>query len=166
MRCFPTGVVLLTQGLPDTLEVMTANSFISVSLQPLIILISVHSDSRMRSRMDGCATFAIQILHEGQIELARLFASHGRPDGAQAAGVLDAVATPLGNVIVPGALAVFECTPYSRHLGGDHVVYLGRVASIHLGPDERLPLTFHRGEYTVPMERHLTIGLPLGNRAR
>lgn len=162
MSCLPTGVVLLTQGLPDTVEAMTANSFASVSLQPPLIFISVRSDSRMRSRMDRCGTFAIQILHEGQSDLARCFASHQRPSGAQATDVLEAVATPLGNVIVPSAIAVFECTPYARHLGGDHVMYLGRVSRIHTGPDERLPLTFHRGGYTVPASSHLTIGSPSG----
>jgi 3-hydroxy-9,10-secoandrosta-1,3,5(10)-triene-9,17-dione monooxygenase reductase component len=150
MGRFPTGVVLLTQGLPDTLEVMTANSFTSVSLQPPLILVTVHSDGRMRSRMDRCETFAIQILHEGQRELARCFARHQRPSGAHATDVLDAVATPIGNVIVPSAIAVFECMPYARYLGGDHTIYLGQVARIHIGADERLPLTFHRGGYTAP----------------
>jgi flavin reductase (DIM6/NTAB) family NADH-FMN oxidoreductase RutF len=112
--------------------------------------------------MDRCASFAIQVLHEGQSDLARCFASHQRPSGAQAADVLDAVATPLGNAIVPGAIAVFECTPYARHPGGDHVMYLGRVARIHAGSDDRLPLTFHRGSYTVPVSNHLTITSPSG----
>jgi flavin reductase (DIM6/NTAB) family NADH-FMN oxidoreductase RutF len=163
MSRLPTGVVLLTQGLPDALEAMTANSFASVSLQPPLVLISVRSDSRMRSRMDGCATFAIQILHEGQRDLASCFASHQRPGGVQATDLLEAIATPLGNVIVPGAIAVFECMPYMRHLGGDHVMYLGKVERIHVGTDERLPLTFHRGSYTVPASTDVTIGPRLGN---
>jgi hypothetical protein len=60
-------------------------------------------------------------------------------------------------VIVPGAIAVFECMPCAWHLGGDHVIYVGRVAGIHMGAVERLPLTFHRGDYTVPVNTHLTI---------
>jgi flavin reductase (DIM6/NTAB) family NADH-FMN oxidoreductase RutF len=159
MSRFPTGVVLLTQGGPNTLEAMTANSFASVSLQPPLILISVRSDSRMRARMDACTTFAIQILHEGQRHLAACFARHQRPGGAQAADVLEAVPTPLGNVIVASAIAVLECMLFARHAGGDHVIYIGRVACIHMSPDERLPLTFHRGEFTVPLSR-LTIKSP------
>jgi flavin reductase len=157
MSRFPTGVVLLTQGLPNTLEAMTANSFVSVSLQPPLILISVRSDSRMRARMDGCTTFAVQILHEGQRDIAKFFARHHRPGGVQAADLLKAVATPLGNVIVPSAIAVFECIPSARHLGGDHVMYVGRVAGIHMGADEQRPLTFHRGGYTVPLSSHSAI---------
>jgi flavin reductase len=155
MGRFPTGVVLLTQGTPDTLEAMTANSFVSVSLRPPLILISVCDDSRMRPCIDGCATFAVHILHEGQQDLAALFATHQRPSGMRAASLLDAVASPLGNVIVPGALAVFECTLRERHPAGDHIMYLGGVDRIHQGDDERLPLTFHRGSYTVPLGHRL-----------
>lgn len=147
MARFPTGVALVTHGSPDDLEAMTVNSFISVSLEPLLVLVSIRADCRIRGRMDGQRAYAIQVLAAGQRHLAELFARRGRPRGARAAARLQAVASPLGNALVPGVVAGFECLPYACHPAGDHVLYLGRVVFIRVAAGDQSALLFHRGAY-------------------
>ena len=47
MASFPTGVALLTQGTGAETNVMTLNCFVSVSLQPLLIMVGVGGSGRM-----------------------------------------------------------------------------------------------------------------------
>ncbi|WP_449060991.1 flavin reductase family protein [Planomonospora algeriensis] len=147
MRRLPTGVTVITQGGPDTVECMTANSLVSVSLDPLLIAVSVRQDSRMRARLDGEAPFAVHVLSADQRNTASLFARHDRPSGREAANLLGATASADGNTIVPGAVAAFECMPYAAHPAGDHVLFLGSVTTVHLSREERPPLLFHNGSY-------------------
>jgi flavin reductase (DIM6/NTAB) family NADH-FMN oxidoreductase RutF len=147
MSHFPTGVTLLTQGPPETVEVMTANSFTSVSLEPLLILVSLHEDGRMRARLDRSDTFAVHVLNADQHGMAALFARHDRPCGYEASRRLGAVSSAAGNALVAGAVAGFECTSHARFTAGDHVLFLGKVVAIHVASDGSAPLLFHRGSY-------------------
>ncbi|GIH08213.1 monooxygenase [Rhizocola hellebori] len=135
MAHFPTGVTLIAQGTPPDLEVMTANSFMSVSLQPMLVLISVQLGSRMRLRLDQTDTFAVHVLHADQQELAAVFARHDRPSGLEAARLLTE------------PVASFECVQHARHRAGDHVLYLGRVTAIRVSPEPAPSLLFHRGMF-------------------
>ena len=51
MRHFPTGVTVVTSGREERAEGMTANAVISVSLDPLLFLVSVHKDARINQRI-------------------------------------------------------------------------------------------------------------------
>jgi flavin reductase (DIM6/NTAB) family NADH-FMN oxidoreductase RutF len=154
MARFPTGVALLTHGPPETLEVMTVNSFISVSLEPLLVLISVRADSRMRARMDSGGPFAIHVLGAGQQHLAALFARRARPSGTAASARLAAVPSAAGNALVAGAEACFECVPYAQYPGGDHMLYLGLVLAVQVPFDASPALLFQHGAYAhTPISR-------------
>lgn len=150
MGRFPTGVTLLTHGSAETLEVMTASSFISVSLEPLLVLVSVRTTSRMRPHLDSGGGYAVQVLGEDQRYAAELFSRRDRPSGREAERVLGAVVSPSGNALVPGAVACFECALYGRHLAGDHVLFIGQVIAMHVAPHPRSPLLVHQGHYGAP----------------
>lgn len=147
MGRLPTGVTLVTHGPPDKVEAMTVNSFTSVSLKPLLVLVSIRDDSRMRERLDSGGTFAVHVLSAAQRDLAMRFARRDRPSGAAAAQVLDGTESAGGSTLVAGVRTCLECTPYARHPIGDHVVFVGRVIALHLTSDEEPPLVFHRGDY-------------------
>ena len=51
-----------------------------------------------------------------------------------------------GAPIITGSLASIECTPFSRHDAGDHVVFIGRVHRARFEP-RRDPLLYFRGRY-------------------
>ncbi|MFC8827301.1 flavin reductase family protein [Streptomyces sp. NPDC057137] len=148
MGRFPTGVTLLTQGSGDSTLVMTLNSLTSVSLDPLLLLVSVRSGGRMRARVSDAGGFAVNVLAEAQRDLAQEFSARDRPEGPAAMRRLGAVPGKTGNAVLPAAEAYFECAVEDERRAGDHTLFIGRVTALGsaaAGPD---PLVFHQGRFT------------------
>ncbi|MGO4660191.1 flavin reductase family protein [Ensifer sp. 2YAB10] len=144
LAMFATGVAVITAPRKEGVPVgITVASFNSVSLDPPLILFSV--DRRCLSLEDLCSTsrYAVNVLEEGQQDISNRFAkaSSGKWDGIGLAA--QGGEAP---VLLPDALATFECEPYARHDGGDHVIFIGRVIRHQARPDGR-PLVFFGGRY-------------------
>ncbi|WP_329127001.1 flavin reductase family protein [Streptomyces caniferus] len=148
MGAFPTGVTLLTQGSGDGTIVMTLNSLASVSLDPLLILVSVKKDGRMRPRIRRGGGYAVNVLGEQHRDLSSEFARPDRPEGQRAMTRIGAVEGTTGDAVVPSAVAAFECRLETEYEAGDHVLLIGRVVAVHRAPDAARPLVFHQGRYT------------------
>ena len=149
MRLLPTGVTVVTSGREERAEGMTANALISVSLNPLLFLVSVHKDARLNPRIREERYFAVNILAEDQEGLSRLFASPERSSGLQAIRSLGGGYGSTGAPLAAGALAVIECELEEIYAGGDHDLYLGRVVAIRMGDTRKGPLVYHEGGYTT-----------------
>lgn len=147
MACFPTGVTLLTLGSGPETTVMTLNSLTSVSLDPVLLLVSVKKEGRMRPRVSATGGFAVNVLAETQLELSTEFCRPDRPEGELAMRRIGAVEGVTGNAVIPGAAAFFECRLEAEYEAGDHVLLIGRVVAFQGTPDTR-PLVFHHGRYT------------------
>src|SRR5580704_4922297 len=79
MGRFATGVTVisfLAEGRPSG---MTANAFMSVSMNPPLVLISIRRESQVNRFMGDGMRFGINILAESQIELCRHFAGKVLP---------------------------------------------------------------------------------------
>ena len=149
MRLLPTGVTVVTSGREERAEGMTANALISVSLNPLLFLVSVHKDARLNPRIREEGYFAVNILAEDQEGLSRLFASPERSSGLQAIHSLGGGYGSTGAPLAAGALAVVECELEEIYAGGDHDLFMGRVVAIRMGDARRGPLVYHEGGYTT-----------------
>jgi flavin reductase (DIM6/NTAB) family NADH-FMN oxidoreductase RutF len=136
---FATGVTVITTLVDEQIHGMTANAFMSVSLQPPLILICVDRRARMNSFLREDVPFGVSVLEERQSALSDRFA--GRPDdGAEPAfEIVDS--TPL----VEGALAHISARVVRSYWGGDHSLFLGRVGYVRYG--DGTPLLFHGGGY-------------------
>ena len=147
MSHFPTGVTVLTSGKEEDVEGMTANAVISVSLDPLLFLVSVHKDARINPRIREEGYFAVSLLADDQEGLSRLFASPERSSGLQALHSLGGGYGSTGAPLAAGALGVIECELAEIYAGGDHDLFLGRVVEVRLGDTRKGPLVFHEGSY-------------------
>ncbi|MFG2298604.1 flavin reductase family protein [Streptomyces sp. NPDC048603] len=146
MGRFCTGVTVVTCGSgPDT-EAMTANSLTSVSLDPLLLLVSVRTGGRLHRRLSTGDDFAVSVLAEDQGPLAALLASGDRPSGTAAWNRLGAWTGGNGASLAAGSLAAFECAVEAAYPGGDHTLFLGRVTAVHEGRTAP-PLLFWAGGY-------------------
>jgi flavin reductase (DIM6/NTAB) family NADH-FMN oxidoreductase RutF len=150
MRLFPTGVTVVTSGREKQAEGMTANALISVSLDPLLFLVSVHKEARLNARIREEGYFAVNILAQDQEGLSRLFASPERSSGLQAIHSLGGGYGSTGAPLAAGALAIIECELGGIYTGGDHDLFLGRVVAIRMGDARKGPLVYHEGGYTSP----------------
>lgn len=147
MSHFPTGVTVVTSGQEENVEGMTANAVISVSLDPLLFLVSVHRDARLNARIKEEGHFAVSLLADDQEGLSRLFSSPERSSGPQAVHSLGGGYGSTGDPLAAGALAAIECELAETYAGGDHDLFLGRVVGIRLGDTRKGPLLFHEGRY-------------------
>ena len=147
MRLFPTGVTVITSGREGRTEGMTANALISVSLAPLLFLVSVHKDARLNPRIRAEGYFAVNILADDQEGLSRLFASPERSSGLPAIHSLGGEYGATGAPLATGAIAIIECELEEVYPGGDHDLFLGRVVAIRMGDTRKGPLVYHEGGY-------------------
>ena len=147
MSHFPTGVTVVTTGRGEGTEGMTANAVISVSLVPLLLLVSVHKDARLNQRIKEEGYYAVNLLAADQEGLSRLFASPERSSGLSAVNSLNGGYGRTGAPLAAGALAAVECELDSVYPGGDHELFLGRVVAVHIGDTRKGPLVFHEGSY-------------------
>lgn len=148
MGRFPTGVTLLTQGCGETALALTVNSLVSVSLDPLLILVSVKQSGRMRPGVVRAGGFAVNILTQSHRDLCTEFARPDRPEGVRAMRRIDAVEGFTGNPVMPSAAAALECVLHAEVPAGDHTLLIGRVTVIHPGAPDTRPLVFHQGSFS------------------
>lgn len=148
MGLFPTGVTLLTARAPDgTDRAITANSFTSVSLDPLLVLVSVEHASRLHDAVLASGLWAVSLLPRELEHVSRRFASRGHRVAGGLTDVPHTRGTASGALLLDGALAAVECRTRTVVPGGDHTVLLGDVLTIRIGDADAAPLVWHRGRY-------------------
>lgn len=171
MRHFPSGVTIITSGSGEKAEGMTANAVLSISLDPPLMLASVHRDARLNARIREEKLFAISILAEDQEGHSRLFSSPERSSGLPAIHSLGTDRKE-GPPLAAGAIAAIECELTATYPGGDHDLFLGKVAAVHLGDTRKNPLLYHEGAYPTlkksdsPDENRAFMDSPKGFDAR
>lgn len=136
---FATGVTVVTALENGKTHGMTANAFVSVSLDPPLVLVSLDNRSRMHRVLPVAGRFGISILAEGQRALSDHFA------GAKADKAEIQFITRSGAVLLDGAVAHFAVSVVDVHPAGDHTLYVGRVEYFECRDDR--PLLFYAGKY-------------------
>jgi flavin reductase (DIM6/NTAB) family NADH-FMN oxidoreductase RutF len=140
---FPTGVTVVTARDADGRPLgLTVSSFNSVSLAPPLVVWSLSDHLACVPAFENAAVYAINVLAEDQQDISQRFA--GSADDRFAG--LDFDEGTDGVPILRGCCAWFECRPFARHPGGDHIVFIGEVT--RFGRDAGLrPLLFQSGGY-------------------
>lgn len=139
MGRFATGVTVITTEVDGQPHGMTANGFMSISLEPPLVLISVGNKARLNSLLPQSGRYGISVLSEQHEIYSRHFA--GRPvEGLKIPFVRKKDMPLLADSIACIVATVVETIP-----GGDHTLYLGRVEYLDY-QDER-PLLFYAGKY-------------------
>ena len=74
MGKFATGVTVITTELQGENYGMTANAFMSVSMDPKLVVISIGHKARLLDRIKESQKFAVNILADHQQDFSKLFA--------------------------------------------------------------------------------------------
>ncbi|MDH6112249.1 flavin reductase (DIM6/NTAB) family NADH-FMN oxidoreductase RutF [Kitasatospora sp. MAP12-15] len=142
------GVALLTVHDGGEDAGMTATSFLSVSLEPPLVLVSVREDSRMDELLSRVDLWAVSLLGERHRTLASRFAMKGRlSDRLLFADTPHHRGPASGAPLVEGALATVECRTEQRIAAGDHTLVIGRVLEARVPSPDGQPLLYFRGGY-------------------
>lgn len=145
MGKFTTGVTVLTTEFENEPAGMTANAFMSVSLTPKLVVVSIGHKARFLAKVQDSRKFAVNILAADQENYSRMFAGQAKDDSKVAFGEL------AGNPVIPKALAQVSCKLVAEHVEGDHTLLIGEVLDIKL--EEGNPLIFFSGQYHALAEK-------------
>jgi len=156
MSRLAAGVVLVTAHAADEgprgEDVgMTATAFMSVSLDPPLVMVSVRNGSRMDDLLLEQPLWGVSVLSDSQRHIAGRFAMKGRVSDRLLFNDIPYVRGEVsGALLVGGALATLECSTEQRVEAGDHTLVIGRVLGVALPGGDDGPLTYFKGRY-----RHL-----------
>jgi len=142
MSNFATGITVVTtrdrSGKPYGL---TVNSFTSVSLDPVLVLVCLDNKlSGLQSFMES-KHFGVSMLSDAQEDISRMFANKNseRPPSIYFEG-------QLGMPLLHDSIAVMECEVVAKHLAGDHTIFVGQVDHAEVLETAK-PLLYFRGKY-------------------
>ncbi len=139
MGKFATGVTVIATDMDGDVHGMTANAFMSVSLDPKLVVISIGEKARILEKIKQSKTFSVNILAANQQELSMIFAGQLKEHREVIFDRLD------GKPVLAGAVAQIACEVSAEHVEGDHTLFIGRVTDIQLEDAE--PLIFYSGRY-------------------
>lgn len=142
---FATGVTVMTTTVAGRMHGMTVGAFASVSLEPLLILVSVEKTTVMHRLVLESRAFAVNILGAQSEATSRFFADNARlegPEFAEGSYRLGATGSPLLNE----ATGYLEATLHSTHDAGDHTIIVGMVVAFEITAEAE-PLIYYRSGY-------------------
>jgi len=146
MRVYPQGVTVVTSLAPDGPKGITVSSFISVSLKPPLILISLAKGSAMHDVLVKSDAFAVNLLAEDQKSVSDRFAGRTGPED-RFEGIKSRPGST-GAPIIEGVRAVIECRVWKVYEGGDHSLVIGEVVGAKTFGRKR-PLVYFTQQYTT-----------------
>jgi flavin reductase (DIM6/NTAB) family NADH-FMN oxidoreductase RutF len=146
---FATGVTAVTgAAVTGDLAALTVNSFASVSLDPMRVLICVAHRSPSFAILTASPRIAVHVLSDEQEEIARRLATTGL-SGAERLAQLPWTPGPAGEPLLKGAAArlagpIVQCVD-----SGDHTIVVIEVDDIHLEAPGSAALVFIAGRLTT-----------------
>ena len=148
LRCWASGVTVVTAKAGDTVHGMTVSAFSSVSVDPPLVLVCANRQSTTHSVIEAGGIFTVNILAADQADVSQVFASsdmeHERFKKVKWSE------TASGAPTIDGALAALECSVVSGHTEGSHTIYIGRVEAVQARDAE--PLLYYGGTYRALAE--------------
>lgn len=145
MGRFASGVSVATSVYRGHDVALTVDSLTSVSLDPVLLLVSLHAEARVLEGLQDGGPLGVSILTARQRGLAEWLGETGRPLHGQLARVPHERGPVTGVALITDALATFECRTFALHEAGDHTIAVAEVVGMHAGPTDAPGLVHYRG---------------------
>jgi flavin reductase (DIM6/NTAB) family NADH-FMN oxidoreductase RutF len=146
---FATGVTVVTADQAGKPFGATISAFSSLSAEPPMVLVCLNQNLGTHAAIQESGKFTINILGEGQDELALLFATPNADKFRSAAWEATTHGPQLSN-----AIAHLSCSVVETHEGGTHRIFVGSVLKATTVTDG-VPLSYFRGQFGrfVPQDK-------------
>jgi len=144
MRRWATGVAIVTSV--DNMEKhgMTVNSFISISIEPPMICVTLANDTRTKKMVEKTNVFGVTILSDLQEEIANRFS--GRiADIEYRFQELDFFTMESGVPFISGGLGFLDCVVKYTYVMKNSTLFIGEVISTK--NNSGTPLIYHNRKY-------------------
>jgi flavin reductase (DIM6/NTAB) family NADH-FMN oxidoreductase RutF len=107
-------------------DAFTAAWVMQASFDPLLLALSINPGNASYQLLQAGGGYTVNVLKEGQLELARRFGTRSGRDEDKLAGIPWRPGRS-GAPILEAALAYFDCELAGRMRAGDHELVLGHV---------------------------------------
>ena len=141
MGRFASGVTVIAADAGGLVKGMTANAFMSGSLDPPLCVVSVAKRAHMHGHLAAAGRFSVNILAAGQENVASHFA--GSPKSWLQIDFRDAGGIPT----VPGVSAIITAEIAATHDCGDQTLFVGHTLTT--AAEERPPLLYHASRFAA-----------------
>jgi flavin reductase (DIM6/NTAB) family NADH-FMN oxidoreductase RutF len=148
MGSFATGVTVIVADAGGDVRGMTANAFLSGSLEPPLCVVSIAKRAHMHAHLAAAGRFSVNILSVAQDDLALHFAGRPTPNVRPTFKHHDGVPL-LGEVA-----AQLTADVVAPHDCGDHTLFVGSIKWI--AANNRTPLVYHAGRFATLLPREET----------
>ena len=135
------GVYVVGVAAGDRRDGFTAAWVMQASFDPLLLALSINSSNASYELLHAGGGFTVNVLKQGQLDLARRFGTRSGRDEDKLAGIRWRPGRA-GAPILEQALAYFDCEIAGRHRAGDHELVLGRVVDGKVLDPGAAPLTY------------------------
>ncbi|MEO8090478.1 MAG: flavin reductase family protein [Gemmatimonadales bacterium] len=125
-RRLTQGVYIVGVSDGEDRDAFTAAWVMQVSFDPLLLALSINPEHASYPLLHAGRGFTVNVLKQGQLDLARRFGTRSGRDEDKLAGVPWRPGRT-GAPILEDALAYFECELSGEMGAGDHELTLGRV---------------------------------------
>ena len=147
------GITVVTTRLGEVDHAMTANSFTTVSLDPLLVLVCAERETRFLDAVLQSGRWGVSVLDATARDAALWFATKGRPLDGQLERVAYRRGAATGSALLACSLSTFECATTATHDGGDHVIIVGQMLVADVPEVEKAqetgPLIYYRSRYVT-----------------
>jgi flavin reductase (DIM6/NTAB) family NADH-FMN oxidoreductase RutF len=136
---FASGVTVVTMLEDGKPHGITVSAFLSVSLEPPLVLVSIDKKAHSHTRLVNAERYGVSILSEGQQSMSNHFANR------------DPNAVPefeqLNNFpVLNNALAQLVCKTVQQVDAGDHTLFIGQIEALQWQENGK-PLVYFHGGY-------------------
>jgi flavin reductase (DIM6/NTAB) family NADH-FMN oxidoreductase RutF len=140
------GVYVVTTRLGEKINGMTAAWVAQVSLNPLLVMVSIAPSRYSHTLIKESGIFAINVLTGEQVELAKRFGYKSGRKIDKFAG-LDYLAAGSGAPVLPQAYAYLDLRLVHTYTAGDHTLFVGEVMEAKILHPQSQPLIFKKSDF-------------------
>jgi flavin reductase (DIM6/NTAB) family NADH-FMN oxidoreductase RutF len=145
MRFWTTGVTVVTSKFQGFQHGMTVSSFTSVSVDPPVVCVSIHRQTRTYELIEKSRIFGISVLAETQGPISECFAGRVADEGDRFYGI-DTFIMETGAPMMLGGLAFFDCRVIQETAFGINTIFFGEVVTARYD-DTGKPLLYTNRSY-------------------
>lgn len=139
MGKFATGITIVSMYDQDETIGMTVNAFMSISLDPMLIAISIDEGASMYDKFNIDTIFGLSILKDHQEDLSTYFARQKELD--YNVKFIEQSKVP----VIDDALAKLSCQVVQQVDAGDHTILIAQVDAITI--NEGKPVVYFGSNY-------------------
>ncbi|HVH67489.1 MAG TPA: flavin reductase family protein [Gemmatimonadales bacterium] len=147
---FPYGLYALTVKHEGEEHAITASWVTQTSIDPPMVVVAVENTSRTVEMTRDARHFAVNLLQEGQRELAGKLGRARAEAPSKLKGIKTKPAPASGAPVLSDALGWLDCRVVATLPSGDHTLILGEVIAAGMEHAEAKPLTLQMAGLQYP----------------